>query len=406
MSKTLNNLSVDQLKQPFPAWWLSVLALFLSIACLSQLPFLHDNTVAKLGISAAEFIVFILMFWPLRAISKLSRWVAIAALFVLIRFAYAWLIGYLRYDSSLLGALQEGRFSLLIVIAPVAFVFFRTLTFQKLGTLLLFLTIMAIVADILVSLIFVRTGLITLIDRSSGRYVLSLVPLIFVAWIRIIIAIRAKDRPSNIDAAALLVAALHILLFSTSRSEAILCGAVLGQWVYHRAPNLRWPLLAFVLALVYISYVFLAGEQSSLIAGRNYRLALSYTRDAFPFGVGLVPEVIQKAQLGTAGNFFASDYGPILLIYRYGAVGVAIAASLLVFWVLFFIRSFAIPGTFLVSVGILGYMMIVPMLDYGSLNGGILLGAMTAVLQAASEHIRGHPAARSRSGPNVVRELS
>ena len=363
---------------------LTVLAFLMEAACLAQLPFLQDNTLAKAGLTLAEILVFLVMFWSVRNVPGLRRWVAIAVAFVFIRFCYAWLIGYLRYDSTLTGALQEGRFGFLIIIAPVAFAFFRYLTVKKLGELLFSLAVALVFADVLVTWFFVRTGYISLADRVAGRYVLSVIPLVFVIWLRLITAIRSGEKPPTSDMAILAVMALHIAIFSTSRSEAILCGAVLCQWIYVRLPNLRWPLLGVVAVAIFLFYVSLQPESGSL-AGRDYRLALIYARDAFPFGVGLVPEAVQKVQLGTAGNFFASDYGPILLVYRYGMVGITIGFCLLAFWLRFLARTLTIPGTFVVSAGILAYILIVPLLDYGSMNGGILLGSMAAVYGAAPQ---------------------
>lgn len=362
---------------------LFVLAFLMQMASLSQLPFLQENVLAKVALSISEFAVLAMLIWHMRRAPKVGRWFGIVLLLVLLRFFYAWLIGYLRYGSTLAGALQEGRFGLLIVIAPVAFLLFNSMTVRKIGDIVIGLTCALIMADILVTWFFVRPGYFSIGGRGASRYVISVLPLILFTWTRMIISIRSDESLRYRDLAFLLVALLHIVLFSTSRTEAMLCGAMIGQWVYVRQPLLRWPLLAIVFGVFYFAYISIQPSADAQIAGRDYRAALAYSRDAFPFGIGLVPEAIQKVQLGTAGNFFASDYGPILLIYRYGIVGIGIGMAMLYLWIRFLIRTSSIPGTFIVAGGVLAYFMIVPLLDYGSMIGGLLLGALAAVMAAA-----------------------
>lgn len=364
--------------------WLIVFACLLQTASLSQLPFLQDNAAVKAGLLVVEGTVLAMLIWAMRDTPKLWRWFAIAAALVAIRFLYAWLIGYLRYDITLLGALQEGRFGLLIAITPVAFLFFRTTSVRRLGQLAFYVAGAIVVADLLVTWFFVRPGYLSIAGRGGSRYVLSVLPLVLLVWARIIVTVRSGFKPSYGDLGFLLFALIHVVLFSTSRTEALICGAVVGQWVYVRAPHLRWPLLGVVLALAYVLFISIKPAGDTPIAGRDYRLALTYSRDAFPFGVGLVPEAVQKAQLGTAGTFFASDYGPILLIYRYGLIGIFIGVAALAFWLRFLLRTATIPGTYIVAMAALLYFMIVPLFDYGSLIGGLLLGIMAAVTKAAS----------------------
>lgn len=375
--------------------WLFVLAFLMQAASLSQLPFLQENSLAKVGLSVTEFAVLAMLIWQTRRAPNLGRWFGIAVSLVVVRLVYAWLIGYLRYGSTLAGALQEGRFGILIVIAPVAFVFFRSMSVRKIGEMVLGLTAAVIVADMLITWFFVRTGYLSIGGRGGSRYVLSVIPLLLFIWVRMIVSIRSGEPLRYRDLGLLLVALLHIALFSTSRTEAILCGSVIGQWVYVRQPHLRWPMLAIVVGIVYFAYISIQLSGDAQIGGRDYRLALAYSRDAFPFGVGLVPEAIQKMQLGTAGNFFASDYGPILLIYRYGMVGIAIGIALLFMWLRFLLRTLTIPGTYVVAASVLFYFMIVPLLDYGSMIGGLLLGATAAVMAAAPQPRRSEVTAAS-----------
>lgn len=364
--------------------WLFALAFLVETASLSQLPLLQENAVAKIVLSFAEFTVLILMLWRTQRMANVGRWFGVVLLFVLVRFGYAWLIGYIRYGSTLAGSLQEGRFGLLIVIAPVAYAFFRSLTMKKVGELALGLALAILFADILVTWFFVRTGYLSLGGRGASRYVISALPLIIAIWIRTIVLIKNGDKLKYIDLGFLIFALLHIALFSTSRTEAIMCCAVIGQWLYYRLPHFRWPMAAVAIIILYLAYNMVQPAGDSQVAGRDYRLAVAYSRDAFPFGVGLVPEAIQKIQLGTAGNFFASDYGPILLIYRYGIVGIFIGVALLGLWLRFAAKMLAISGGFIVATGILAYFLIVPLLDYGSMIGGFLLGAMVAVMTAVS----------------------
>lgn len=367
---------------PTPTW-LFVLAALMQIASLSQLPLLQENVIAKVGLSISEFAVLAILLWQTRMVPKLGRWFGIILLLVVLRFVYAWLIGYVRYGSTLAGALQEGRFGLLITIAPVAFLLFRNMTVRNIGDMVLGLTGVLIIADILVTWFFVRTGYLSIGGRGSSRYVISVIPIVLFVWIRMIISIQSNEPLRYQELGSLSIAFLHIVLFSTSRSEAMLCGSIIGQWIYVRQPLLRWPLLAIVLGVIYFAYVSIQPSGDSQIAGRDYRAAIAYSRDAFPFGIGLVPEAIQKIQLGTAGNFFASDYGPILLVYRYGIVGVGIAIAMLYMWLRFFVKTMTIPGTYIVAAGIIAYFMIVPLLDYGSMIGGLLIGAILAVMASA-----------------------
>lgn len=363
--------------------WLIVFAFLLQTASLAQLPFLQDNAVVKAGLLVVEISVLVMLTWALRDAAKIWRWLSIAIGLVVIRFFYAWLIGFLRYDISISGALQEGRFGLLIAITPVAFTFFRTISIKRLGQLSLYLAVAVIVADLLVTWFFVRPGYLSIAGRGSNRYVLSIVPMVLLIWVRMIVTIRSGYKPDYRDLGFLVLALIHIVLFSTSRSEALISGAVVGQWIYVRAPHLRWPLLGIFVIIAYFFFTSIGSVGETQVAGRDYHLALAYSRDAFPFGVGLVPEAVQKAQLGTVGTFFASDYGPILLLYRYGIIGIFIAIAALVFLMRFLIRTASIPGAFIIGLAAVLYFMIVPFFDYGSLIGGLLLGAMAAVIAAA-----------------------
>lgn len=386
--------------------WLIVFACLLQAASLAQLPFLQDNAAVKAGLLVVEFSVLVMLTWALRDSAKLRRWLSIAVVLVIIRFSYAWLIGFLRYDISIAGALQEGRFGMLIVIAPVAFTFFRTTNVKRLGQLSLYLAVAIVIADLLVTWFFVRPGYLLIAGRGSSRYVLSVLPMVLLVWVRMIVVIRSGLKPSYGDLGFLLFALVHIILFSTSRSEALICGAMIGQWIYIRAPHLRWLLLGAFLVVAYFLFTSIKPAGEAQVAGRDYYLAIAYSRDAFPFGVGLVPEAVQKAQLGTAGTFFASDYGIILLIYRYGLVGIFIGIAALTFWTRFLVRTIAIPGNFIVAMAVLLYLMIIPLFDYGSLVGGLLLGAMGAVISAAWSATHGKAgtatpvAARRNSVPN------
>lgn len=362
--------------------WLILFTCLLQTASLSQLPLLQENQVAKAALLIFEVGVLTMLTWTVRRVPGVWRWFSIAASLVALRFLYAWLIGYLRYDSTLAGALQEGRFGLLIVITPIAYVFLRTVSVDNLMRLTRYLAVAVVVADLIVTWFFVRTGYLALAGRGASRYVLSVLPLALFVWIRMIVAIRSGEMPAYRDLAMLVLAMLHIVLFSTSRTEALVCASLMAQWVYVRAPHLRWPMLGVAAGLAYALVLTIEPAGDAQIAGRDYRLALAYTRDAFPFGVGLVPEAVQKVQLGTAGTFFASDYGPILLVYRYGLVGFLIGLGAMAFWVRFLLRTLSLPGTFVVAMAILFYFMIVPLLDYGSMIGGLMLGAMAAVMSA------------------------
>ncbi|MDH4742989.1 hypothetical protein OMP43_03040 [Sphingomonas sp. CBMAI 2297] len=362
---------------------ITLLAFFLTIASLQQFPQMGENSWIRPLVSVCEAATFCVLLWLTPKVPGLVRWTSYAAALVLVRFLYGWLIANLQYETDILGALQEARFGFFIVGAPAAYVFLRTASIETIDRLVRTYIVFMLLLDAYVTVAYVGSGALKLADRSFDRFVLSIVGPLVAMWVKGLVLQRQGREPGFADYAVLGVFMLHIGLLTTSRSETVLLGSILAQWIYARVPILRWPLVGAMVIVVYfvVGSIFQQGQQ---VAGRDYALAVHYAQEAFPFGVGFVPEAAQKAQLGRASNFFTSDYGPLVLIYRYGALGVVVAFGLIVFWLRFALKALYLPGTILVAFATLVYLAIVPVLDYGSLNGGIMLGAMAAVASVAS----------------------
>lgn len=374
------------MRQPRPIE-LFLLAFFLCGAALQQFPQMDENAWIRPVVTLFEAASFAMLLYVTPKTPELRKWLPVAVVLVIARFAYGWVIANEQYQTDIIGALQEGRFGIFIISAPVAYVFMKNMTVASIDRFVKYYIVFMILLDLYIYVAYVSTGALRLADRASDRFVLSTVTPLLAMWVKGLILQRQGKQPGPRDYAILAIFMLHIGLLTTSRSETVLLCSILAQWIYARAPNLRWPLIAAMSVVVYFVADSLLA-QGQQVAGRDYSLAVHYAREAFPFGVGFVPEAAQKAQLGRASNFFTSDYGPLVLIYRYGLLGMAIAAGLFGFWLRFAIRSLDIPGAFLLALATLLYLLIVPVLDYGSLNGGILLGTMAAVAAVTAERRR------------------
>lgn len=359
----------------------TLIAALICGASISRFPGIDDLAFVKVGISLAEFGVLILMYAVVDRSLPVGRWLAIAVVFVVLRFGYGWLIAYLQYDIAVGESFQEARFGIAIMIAPVAYAFWWRVDIRTLNRMIFAYLVMALVIDFIVYLVFVRSGQLYLAQRGGDRYVLSvLAPLTFI-WLKMVISNRAGKLPDISDAGAFLFILFHIFVFTTSRTEAILSTAVLVQWFYLRFPSLRVLIFGVTVATTVV-LSFLQNLRGGEVAGRDFNLALYYIREAFPFGAGLISQSIQNSQLSTDSNFLVSDYGIMVLVYRYGVVGFMMAAGLFLFWLNFTIRASLVPGNYLFALAILFYLGIIPVLDYGSMNGGLVLGALAAVVAA------------------------
>lgn len=359
----------------------TLVALLICSASISRFPGIDDYAFVKVGITIAEFGVLGAMYQLRDRSVAIGRWFAFGVAFVILRFFYGWLIANLQYGVGIGESFQEGRFGIMIMIAPIGYAFYRRADILTLNRMILAYLAAVIVCDIAVYLLFVTTGQLLLAQRGGDRYVLSvLAPLTFI-WIKMVINNRNGKAPDFSDAGAFVLILLHIFLFTTSRIEAIFSSAVLSQWLYIRYPTLRAVIIGGAIASV-VGLLYFQNLRGGEVAGRDYNLAFYYTRAAFPFGAGLISQSIQNSQLSTDSTFLVSDYGLLVLLYHYGIVGLVMALGLLGYWISFSVKTLTIPGNFFFAAAVLFYLGIVPILDYGSMNGGLVLGAMAAVAGA------------------------
>lgn len=361
-----------------------LLGVLLCLASIYQFPFIEEYRWLKYALHLFEGMCFFLLYQITRNIAASRRWTAVFIVAVIVRLLYGWLISYLQYQNDILGSFQEARFGLMIVCCPLVYYLFINASYRNLKQFCLWFFLTLAFVDLYVYVIYVQSGYLALGSRSASRFMLSVGAPIVILFGMLVISEMQGRKPGYLALGLILICAAHVVLITTSRVELLLTIGLLCFWSICWRPALQFPF--FVIGgLIFLKGILLAldGDLSN-IAGRDYYRALRYAIDSFPFGMGLVPEAIQKMQLGRASNFYASDYGLILFAYRYGAAGILMALGLLGIWAFSFWKILRLPGAVFFLAAVLVNLLFIPVLDYGSLNGSFLLAGIFAVARAMS----------------------
>lgn len=357
-----------------------ILAFTLVAASIGRLPLLDQFAEVKIGIFGAELLSALLLFLAVRQRGVARTFLTVAAIFIVFRFAFGAMLANFAFGQPFQLSVQESRFGLMLIVSPIAFLFLKESSNALLKRFVFCYMLVLLALDILVYFVFNVDDLLILGLRTDNRFFCSiLAPLVATA----VLIVRQHIAGDNRQSFVLLISFgmfLHSTLVTTSRAETLLAAGLLCFVFYRRWPVARWTLrlLAIVAILIISLNTTSSGEG---VAGRDYWLAVDLAWKALPFGFGAVIDPTAKSVLGLPENFFFSDYGMLFYVLRYGLLGVIIALSLLLLWLHFALRSRHLKGHFLLTVPILIYITFIPLLDYGSLNGGFLLALIWLVPQ-------------------------
>jgi len=355
-----------------------ILAFSLVAASISRLPLLDQFAEVKIGIFGAELLSAILLFVAVRQRDVARTFIIVAAILVVFRLAIGAMLANFAFGQPFEISVQESRFGLMLIISPITFLFLKESSSALLKRFVSCYMLVLLTLDILVYFVFNVDDLLILGLRTDNRFFCSiLVPLVSIAVLLVRQHI-AGDKKQSFVLAMTIGMLFHSVLVTTSRAETLLAAGLLGFILYRRWPLARWAL--YLLALVVILIISLSTTNSDEgVAGRDYSLAIDLAWKALPFGFGAVIDPTAKSVLGLPENFFLSDYGLLLYVLRYGLFGVITALLLLLLWMRFELGARRLKGHLLLTAPVLIYLTIVPLLDYGSLNGGFLLALMCLV---------------------------
>lgn len=360
-----------------------VLALTLVAASISRIPLIDQLAEVKIGIFGAEFLSAVLLFFAVQRRSMARVLVTIAATLIIFRFAYSAMLARLVFEQPFEVSAQESRFGLMLIVAPIAFLFLKESSNAQLKRFVSCYMLSLLALDILVYFVFNVDDLLVLGLRTDNRFFCSILVPLVATTVLIVRQHIASDNKQSLVLAITVGMLLHSTLVTTSRAETLLAAGLLGFVLYRRWPVARWGVNILVLAGVLIILLSTtSGDQG--VAGRDYSLAGQLAWEALPLGFGAVIDPTAKRILGLPESIFFSDYGILLYVLRYGLAGAIIALSLLLLWLHFAINVRRLKGHLILTVPILIYLMLIPLLDYGSLNGGFLLALLWLVPQSTA----------------------
>lgn len=379
ITKAFNPMLITRRRTPplvnTPTVVVTALAFALVAGSIHRMPFLDQLVEFKISMFCAEIICGLLLIRlaPRRRIAW--ELFLITATVISFRFMFGAIVANLEFGQSLAISFQESRFGLMLVSAPLAYIF---LTKTSESLLKQYVVCYLVILAALDAWVFSYLGIedvLVLGQRTDSRFLCSIVtPAIAVSSILIRQHQRGERRIgfSIITGAAML---LHTVLVTTSRIEILLVTGVLGLTLCMRWPRIRWFL--YLLALVALSGIVATsfiGEDA--VAGRDFGLAMRLSFNAFPLGFGLVIDPTAKELLGLPPDFFFSDYGVLLYFIRYGVLGLLFIFMLYRLWLRFLLGTAHIKGMALLAASILVFLTLIPILDYNSLNGAFLLAFM------------------------------
>ena len=328
----------------------------------------------KLAFLAAEFASSLIGLWIVRRNSTTLAWALVIALATLAKLMTGALVADIRFEQAAALSLQEGRFGLTLFMLPVWYQILKSVDENLLlRYAVAYLSLLIALDAVVLSMLF-DEGLAALGERTDARFVCSaLSPLI----VLLVTDVRRHVRNEAAKWLPLIGCALiaaHSVLITTSRIESVLSLGALGFLASLRWRGTRW--YASLGAIAAMVYLIPSGSNEGGIAGREFSTAVQLAAQGLPFGFGLATDATIKAALGVSDAFFFSDYGLILYILRNGLMGFTFVAMLLILWLHLSLGIAKLRGATLLLVPVLLYISILPLLDYGVLNGTLLLAAM------------------------------
>jgi hypothetical protein len=354
------------------------LSVFLVAASVARFPILDSISTFKIGIFSAEVLSIVTLTFVLNFRSGIVAMTIIAAFLIFIKILLGSLIATVAFEQTLESSALEARFGLMFAALPIVFCFLRDLPSVYLKTLISTYLIGLAALNITVFTRLPPEALLVLGQRTDVRYMSSIIIPFACTLVLIVREIRSKEYRTF----ALIVSAaifLHAHFVTTSRIEAIMaiglfCFSAVNQW-----NRLRWLLYAafFATVSIFISQLLrVAMQHDQGLAGRDFSFAVQLALDGLPWGYGLLTDANAKILLRLPEQFFFSDHGLISYVIRYGVLGICLSFGLILVWIRFLLKSTSSYGGIFVSVATLPYLVLVPFVDYGSLNGAFMTAAV------------------------------
>jgi hypothetical protein len=348
----------------------TLLAAPVFVASIAKIPLLDEIEAIKVGLFVAGLLAAAGMLLMVRASDRVWILLFIVCLAVGVRLAYG-TIGAARVGQAIWPTLQEARFGVLLIALAPAYLLLRTASARTLKCFVTAYLLMIVVADLLAFTLPLARDLLLLGRRTDNRFVISIVAP-WVASAILLLRPSAGDRHLGYCVLAALLMLLHAFLISTSRSEMLLAAGLLGFSLWAAGPHYRL-FVALAGGVAAFMAVAMLSSTDGLALGRDFDSAFALLERSGVFGLGFVRDDLARTSLGLSSTFFLSDYGLLLYVLRYGLMGVAIIFALFLLWLHFTVRATRTIGIVLLSMPILIYIAYIPMLDYGSLNGALLL---------------------------------
>lgn len=355
-----------------------IFAFIVLIASISRFPILDQIDEVKIGIFGAEIISLLLIAAMFGGRSSAITMMVTLGLLIWMRFIFGAFNANYLFNQSLGISAQEARFGVMLVACPLVYYFLKNTPVDTLKKFTLVYLLILIAMDIGLFALLATENLLILGVRTDNRFVCSiLIPLVCTA----LISLRRdfENRHETFLMLSSLSMVFHTYLVTTSRIEMFLAIGVLLFVVQRSWPRSRWLLhtLLFAGTMYFLANIDIGGQG---IAGRDFSLAFVTALRGLPWGYGMVIDATAKEILNLPAEFYFSDYGLLLYIMRYGAVGIFIAFALLLLWLKFLLVCLRIRGGVFVAAPTLVYVVFIPFLDYGSLVGGFFLAFMMVVI--------------------------
>jgi len=345
------------------------------IAAISRIPLIEELESFKIAIFGAELLGLLTLLLIVRRKDHAVALLSVTFLVIALRLVLGTMTATVISAQPIGMSLQEARFGLMLGALPLAYLFLRDASNRQIKRFLVTYLTLLVAIDIAVFLIMREEALLVLGSRTEARFVISIVPPFVVTAL---LVIRQKAEGCCRLDVALPVAILmlaHAALVSTSRVEMLLSAGLLGFVLCARWPVLRWLIYLAVcgVGLAIAVQTLLSNEG---FAGRDFQTAIDLALRSGGLGLGFIRDSSARIVFGLQESFFLSDYGVLLYILRYGLLGLIIVYGLFVVWLAFAFQPVGVKGKILLSGPILLYLAYIPLLDYGSLMGGLLLAFM------------------------------
>jgi hypothetical protein len=350
------------------------------ISSISRFPYLDEIKECRLLVFLALFLAVILIFFIVSWNRISKKYLLFTLGLVVFKLVYGIFVGNLLYEQPINNCIQEARYGLALIFLPIVSAFISFVPTKSLLKFVILTTGLIALLDCSIFYVFSGEPVLELGNRTDSRYLCSvLIPLFILAciFVRNLIYSDPLNLPLVLFLSMLMI--FHSYFITTSRLESILSITFFFWLLITKWQSLRY--LSYVLYSAFFLFIlfslpenldFMSGE----IAGRNFSFAFNVAYDALPFGFGFINDYSLDQIFNVPTNFYFSDYGLFLYVFRYGFIGLLIFIFLLGYWFRFFEKTRKYIGIFAFQMAILIYLFLVPVIDYIGLNGVFMLVTM------------------------------